>query len=545
LQQKDQNVTGSVSFLIPNPQNPAAPACAGNAPVNGKMDGTSVSLSINQSGQTLMLTGTPSSDNSSIIGTYTSPDGTCEASESGVFTATLIKPVNGDFQGVFHSTSSNSYSLQFKDFGVGGNLTQSPNSGASNATVTGTIVAVAYQCFASASLNGTISGSNLRLSIIGSSGVQIGEMGAAIGQQSPGAATVSPDGRTITGSNASGTGYFMADSKACPFVNSSFDYGNFCLNIGNASTCQDPLNITPNNVGFPQLLVGDSTGPTAVVTLTNQTSGSNTQPMNVTVSILGLTALDSPNDFSIVSQDCDSGQTNWLPQGPLQISIGSQASCTLGVKFVPTASCPSDPTAGPPAKCPLPRTAQLQLMDDLDPSVDQNNPHAVSLVGTGYSAIIASVGELDFLPSQANTNQTITFTNQSQAPTAETVTILPAAMNGTTGQPCTYPTSSGTPSGLQVVDFVNQACDGIFNSLTVAQNFALQSDNCSGNTLAAGDSCTVDIAFTPQTSQFIDVFLEINSSEPDSGRFVVELKGNVAVLPSSTAAKRKVTAHQQ
>src|SRR5262249_13651817 len=155
-------------------------------------------------------------------GTYTSPDGNCEASESGVFTATLIKPINGDFQGVFHSTSSNSFSLQFKDFAVGGTLRQSPNSGASNATVTGNIVAVGYQCFASASLNGTISGSTLRLTIIGSSGVQIGELGAAIGQQSPGGATVSSDGRTITGSNTSGTGYFMANSKPCPFVNSSF-----------------------------------------------------------------------------------------------------------------------------------------------------------------------------------------------------------------------------------------------------------------------------------------------------------------------------------
>jgi len=265
--------------------------------------------------------------------------------------------------------------------------------------------------------------------------------------------------------------------------------------------------------------------------------------MNVTVSILGLTASDAPNDFSIVSQDCDSSQTNWPPQGPLQISLASQASCTLGVKFVPTASCPSDPTAGPPGKCPLPRTAQLQLMDDLDPTLDQNNPRAVSLVGTGYSAIVPSVGELDFLPSQANTTQTITFTNQSQAPTAETVTILPVAMNGTTGQLCTYPTSSGTPSGLQVVDFINQACDGIFNSLSVPQNFTLQSDNCSGKTLNAGDSCTVDLAFTPQTPQFVDVFLEINSSEPDSGRFVVELKGNVAALPASTAAKRKMPAH--
>jgi hypothetical protein len=541
LQQTDQNITGSVTFLIPNPQNPAAPLCAGNASISGKVDGESVSLSVNQNGQMLTLAGNPSSDGSSISGTYSSPDGACEPSEAGAFTAILIKPITGDFQGVFHSTSSNSYSLQFKDFAVGGNLVQTPNSGASSASVTGLITAVDYQCFATASLNGTISGSNLRLSIIGFNGVQIGEMGAAVGQQSPGAAIVSADGGTIRGSNSSGTGYFIANTKACPFVNSSFDYGDFCLNLGDASTCQEPLSATPNNFVFPPLLVGDSSGPTEILTLSNQTSGGNTQTMQVSISILGLTGSDSPNDFNIVSQSCDSTQTNWPPQGPLQITLTSQASCTLGLKFVPIGSCPSDPTTGPPAKCPLPRTAQLQLMDNLDPTIDQNNPHAVSLVGTGYSAIVPSIGELDFLSSQANVAQTIMFTNQSQAPTAVAVSILPVSINGSTQQPCTYPPSSGAPSGLQVVDFINQSCDGTVNSLTGLQNFTLQSDNCSGKTVNPGDSCTVDIVFTPQTTQFIDVFLQINSSEPDSGRFVLELKGNVAT-PAARAAKKRAVA---
>lgn len=152
--------------------------------------------------------------------------------------------------------------------------------------------------------------------------------------------------------------------------------------------------------------------------------------------------------------------------------------------------------------------------------------------------IIPSVGELDFLPSQAGTLQTITFTNQTQAPAGEAVTILPTSINPSTGQPCTYPTSPGTPSGLQIVDFIFGACDGVAVG-TVQQNFTIHPDNCSGKTLYPGDTCTVGITFTPQTTALIDVFLQINSSEPDTGRFLMELKGNVAALPTPPALKRR------
>ena len=537
-QQAGINLTGSVTFLIPNIQNPSAPPCAGAAPLTGKIDGQNLHLSVNQNGQMLTLTGASSSDNSSLSGTYTSPAGICEPAESGSWTATLIKPISGSFQGVFHSVSSNSYSLQDKDFQITGTITQGENTGATSATLIGTITAANYQCFSTASLNGTVSGSTVRLSIIGVSGLQVGEIGAAIGSQAPGGATISPDGLTLLGLNTLGTGYFTANTKACPFVNQSFDYGNLCLNFGSATTCVEPLSATPNNLAFPTLLVGDQTGPTQMITVTNQTSGASAQPISVSMTIGGLTSSDSPTDFSIVSQDCDPTQPSPPPQGPLQVTMASQATCTLGVKFVASGSCPLDPTAGPPAKCPLPRTAQLLLTDTLDPTTDPNNPHAISLVGVGQSAIIPSVGELDFLPSQANTLQTITFTNQSQAPTGEVVTILPTSINPSTGQPCTYPASSGTPSGLQIVDFIFGACDGVALG-TVPQDFTIQPDDCSGKVLNPGDTCTVGITFTPQTTALIDVFLQINSSEPDTGRFLMELKGNVAAIPAPAVRKRR------
>jgi len=543
-QQTGSNLTGSVTFLIPNTQNPSAPPCAGAAPLTGKIDGQNVNLSVSQNGQMLTLTGASSSD-SSLSGTYTSAAGSCEPAESGSWTATLIQPINGAFQGVFHSVSSNSYSLQDKDFQITGNLIQGQNIGATSATLTGTITAANYQCFSTASLNGTVSGSTVRLSIIGVSGLQVGEIGAAVGSQTPGGATLSPDGLTLLGVNNLGTGYFTGNSKACPFVNQSYDYGNVCLNFGSATSCVEPLSTTPNNVTFPTLFVGDATGLPQMITVSNQTSGAGAQPISVSMSIAGLTSLDSPTDFSIVSQNCDPSQPTPPRQGPLQVTIASQATCTLNIKFVPSGSCPFDPTIASPAKCPLPRTAQLLLTDTLDSTTDPNNPHAVSLVGVGQSAIIPSVGEIDFLPSQSNTLQTVTLINQSQAPTGEVVTILPTSINPSTGQPCTYPASSGTPSGLQIVNFggvggsfVNGMCDGLSNPSTL-QDFMLGPDTCSGNVLNPGDTCTIGITFTPQSTAIIDVFLQINSSEPDSGRFIMELKGNVAATPPPAARKRK------
>ena len=293
-QQAGSNVNGSVSFLIPNVTNPSAPPGAGAAPLTGNCVGQSVNLSVNQNGQMLTLTGTSSSDLSSLSGTYTSPAGSCEPTENGLWTAILVRPMAGSFQGVFHSVSSNSYSLQDRDFQITGTLTQGANTGATSASLTGTITATDYQCFSTAALNGTVSGSRVRLSIIGTNGLQVGEMGAAVGSQTPGGATISPDGLTLLGLNTLGTGYFMADTKACPFVNQSFDYGNFCLNFGSATSCVEPLSATPNNLTFPTLLVGDQTGPTQTITVTNQTSGANAQPVSVSMSIAGLTSLDSP-----------------------------------------------------------------------------------------------------------------------------------------------------------------------------------------------------------------------------------------------------------
>ena len=60
--QKGGALTGSLSFLIPNIQNPSSPPCAGAGPISGTINGQTLNLSVSQNGQVLTLTGNTSSD---------------------------------------------------------------------------------------------------------------------------------------------------------------------------------------------------------------------------------------------------------------------------------------------------------------------------------------------------------------------------------------------------------------------------------------------------------------------------------------------------
>jgi len=79
---------------------------------------------------------------------------------------------------------------------VTGTLSQSRNVGASNATLEGTISAVSYPCFSTASLAGTISGANVILSLFGSSGIQIGTIGSP---NAPATVSAGAQGPVLTG----------------------------------------------------------------------------------------------------------------------------------------------------------------------------------------------------------------------------------------------------------------------------------------------------------------------------------------------------------
>ena len=179
LVESDGTLTGSVEVPAVAGQH----NCGGVSSVTGTASGQNVTLSVNEGGTTLNLTGTISSDGKSIAGDYQGPGGGCfTAPTTGTWNAFLIPPLNGNFTG----TISNSTYMTLvtgaspsAPIVVSGTITQSANAGTSSATLTGTISAAGYPCFSTAALNGTISGQNVYLNIFGYNGVQIGSLGQA------------------------------------------------------------------------------------------------------------------------------------------------------------------------------------------------------------------------------------------------------------------------------------------------------------------------------------------------------------------------------
>ncbi len=180
LVQSNGTVTGSV--VLP-PANTINFHCSGTGPVSGTLNGQTVSLSINEGGSTLSLMGSMSADNTTITGSYATLGGACVKPTTGTWSASLIPPLTGNFTGTL-SNSTYMQSLMGLPSGgtvapimVSGTMTQSPNIGAANATLTGTITAVGYPCFRTASLTGTVSGENVILTVFGTDGAQIGSIG--------------------------------------------------------------------------------------------------------------------------------------------------------------------------------------------------------------------------------------------------------------------------------------------------------------------------------------------------------------------------------
>lgn len=196
--------------------------CGGVGLVTGAITGQSVTFTLNPGGTVFNFTGTISSDNTSMSGTYQAPGGACylAASTTGTWTAQLIPAVNGTFSGTF---SNSTYMAALEGLStanpvsVTATLNQSSNAGASNATVTGSISAASYPCFSTASLSGVISGQSLYLNVFDYKGDQIGVIGS-IGE---GPLVVAPgsSGTSLTGTTSAG-GVLLGDAfvDPCPVI---------------------------------------------------------------------------------------------------------------------------------------------------------------------------------------------------------------------------------------------------------------------------------------------------------------------------------------
>lgn len=242
LQQSNGNLTGSVQG--PTTTNTSGTAtCGGTGPLTGTVNNGTVSFTLNPGGTTINFTGTISSDQKSMSGSYEAIGGGCYSyPTSGIWTAFLIPPLNGKFTGTIES----SYMGAVAGLGVGasvpvtvsGSFAQSANASSSAATLTGTITAVGYPCFATASLTGTISGQDIYLSVYGYNGLQIGTIGQILASgptTAPATLSVTPTGLVVTGSTST-SGFFIDLRNPCPAVNQlgnslTSDSGGFTLNV--------------------------------------------------------------------------------------------------------------------------------------------------------------------------------------------------------------------------------------------------------------------------------------------------------------------------
>jgi hypothetical protein len=556
LLQSKGSVTGGATYsvsLLPQQGGVATMCSSGSAYITGTISGQNVTLTAVAGTQTFTLTGSLSADGSTMMGTYTSTDGNgCGTAQTGLqWSATSVPPLTGTIQGNFHSSLNPT--LRDQDFPVSGVFAQGANIGASNATVTGTLSFQGYPCLASANVNGQISGNSVILQIIAPNGLNVGQIGAPSGFANPSPVTF----ESASGGGASvlqGTNGYGVTTKACPGGTIAGDIGNVCLALGNTTSCEQPILLTPASITFPAQQVG-SAPTTQTITLTN--TGLARTPLDG----LSLTFNPQAKGTSLFGPSDFDGLANFTEQDNCSTSPGStfslapQQSCSITIAFSPQQSCPWLPSISlggePPSLCPLSLSASLTVKSPS--SADSDPAFAVPIKAMGFSAIVPSTPELDFgaeAPTEMSSPQLLSFTNQGAAP----VQILPAlnspCVNSGTGVlTLPRPPAPGLIAGLQVTtgtitrngSTINYNCD---NDLTSKlPNFQISADDCSGTLLAPQASCTLEVTFAPQPSTplapALDYFLQLNTlqcnstttvnCEIDSGRFPVELTAN---LPS-------------
>jgi hypothetical protein len=387
LLQTGGSVTGTAAYAVSLP-NLLIPCNSGSAAITGMVSGQNVTLTAVAGTQTFTFAGALSFDGSTMAGTYISTPGTagdgapCGTAQTGLqWSAILVPPIAGTIQGNFHSTGGLA-GLTNQVFPMSGSITQAANTGASSAIVTGTLNAIDYSCFATASIYGQISGNSLTLQIVGPNQSVIGQIGEPAG--SFGITGINP----VTFDSASG-GYvvhgvapsYLVATTSCPGSLSSIttagDYGDICLSVGSpsgtTSACPQEVSLSPSSLSFLPQLLGSSSVP-QIITLAN-TSGANI--IGLTIALL---TIDGVNNFT----DTDSCGLQGAPSQGQPFNLGAGQSCVITVTFVPQELCL---VGTPPAQCPSALTEMLTVTSP------NNNVFSASLTGTVLVTDAASTSE--------------------------------------------------------------------------------------------------------------------------------------------------------
>jgi len=565
LLQSNGSITGQTVYSVTSSTSQTGACNSGSAPISVMISGQNVTITEVAGTQTYTLTGTLSSDGSTMLGTYTSTAGTaangsaCGYAETGLsWSAISVPPLTGSITGSFHSGGIGDNSgLLNQDFSVTGSLTQGENIGASNATVTGTLSFIDpttglsdYPCFplGSVSVNGQISGNSVILQLIGPDGSNDGQIGIPPSQatNSGGADIVTFDSTTNGYVLHSAGQAYVVNTKYCPASVVEEDLGYICLALNSPTACQEPITLSPYVLTFPGQILG-TPATTQTITLANN-SGASLSDM--TLSFIPNT--DSPlfgsgsTDFNGLPSftETDACGAGGAPSQGEPFVLGAGQSCSVTITFAPQEGCPwlpfpSSPSisGAPPEWCPFPQGGTLTVNSPT--SGDNDKTFVVPITGIGLSAIQPSTPELDFgaeeqlNPPEASLPQTLSFTNNSANP----VQILGRAScvnppKGPLNLPA--PRQAGPVAGLQVVGRPPGVLNDILPVLptgtspaTISYNcdsdpettlpiFQISSDTCTGSTLAPQASCSVQVTYVPQPNTDIpsggpDYFLELNT----------------------------------
>jgi hypothetical protein len=164
LVQSGDSVSGE--FLLNGDTN-----CAGVGSALGQINGSNVTISVSQVGQTVSLTGALGTTPSSISGDYSILAAPCGSNQVGSWTAAQVQAFSGNLQGTFTSTFSGGLVFAFS-----GTVTQGWNSGTTSAALTGKMTSTNAPCFTSANLQGSISGTSVVLNLLSAEGAPLGQI---------------------------------------------------------------------------------------------------------------------------------------------------------------------------------------------------------------------------------------------------------------------------------------------------------------------------------------------------------------------------------
>jgi hypothetical protein len=143
--------------------------CPGVGSAQGQVKGSNVSITVNQIGQTVNLTGVLDSSGS-LTGTYSILASPCGINQVGSLTAMQVKTLAGTLQGTFTSNKTGGLVYQSS-----GKVAQAPNTGASAADLSGSMTSSNAPCFSELSISGSISGTSVVFNLLSTEGLALGQ----------------------------------------------------------------------------------------------------------------------------------------------------------------------------------------------------------------------------------------------------------------------------------------------------------------------------------------------------------------------------------